>query len=111
MLTIMKLDMEMDGWEAVFKPHEINVIRTIYDYPAGVTSSTVHNYVSEVSRATVINFMQWLAEEELVNHVERTGKGGKHGVFSPKYPRDDLGIEIINRFTNFMDKNLAEVLV
>ena len=111
MLTIMKLDMEMDGWEAVFKPHEINVIRTIYDYPAGVTSSTVHSYVSEVSRATVINFMEYLAKENLVNRVERTGKGGKHGVYSPKYPRGELATEIMSRFTNFMDKHLAEELV
>ena len=108
----MKLDTTQNGWESVFKDYQILALNAVYDIEQGATSKAVWDYINErrehhVSRASVINFLQWAEGEGFIGGVQRSGKGGYHGVFAPKHTKPELSGLVIGRFLDFIEKNLS----
>lgn len=101
----MKLDTEQERWDAVFSPWEQDAINAVYKYPAGITSATLHREVSQVSRASCINFLEALVEQGFLKKVERSGKGGMHGVYSPTYSdKQELEAAVLDTILNKLNE-------
>ena len=80
------------GLRKIIREHEELALRYLwYEKSSGATTREVWIAVNEKlgegkskSRATIINFLVAMAEEEVLGVREETGKGGYHGVYTPK---------------------------
>jgi hypothetical protein len=108
----LKLDAEVSGWEAVFMPWKIKVLKAIYDYPSGITSATAWKAIKkERSRASVIIYLEELKEEGILTSVQRSGRGGFHSVYSPVFTADELKRYVAITFRNQANNLLLEELI
>ena len=77
------------GLRAVLKDYQEIALRVIWASPEGLGSRAVWDRVNAelkpatISRASIINFLEDMREAGVLKGVERTGKGGHHGVYSP----------------------------
>lgn len=86
----LKIDPSAPGLSKVFRDYQILAMGVVWE-GEGVGSRIVHQRVNEmlgegqsVSRASIINFLNRMVDEGVLNHVEESGKGGFHRVYSPR---------------------------
>ena len=85
-------DPSQPGLRKFFREHEELALRYLwYEKNSGATTREVWIAVNEKlgkdkskSRATIINFLAAMAEKGVLGVREETGKGGYHGVYTPK---------------------------
>ncbi len=85
----IEYDASEKGLRAVLKYYQEIALRVIWANPEGLGSRAVWDRVSAelkpatISRTSIINFLEAMREAGVLKGVERTGKGGHHGVYSP----------------------------
>jgi len=85
-------DPSQPGLRKIIREHEELALRYLwYEKSSGATTREVWIAVNEKlgegkskSRATIINFLATMADEGVLKVREETGKGGYHGVYTPK---------------------------
>ena len=82
---------EKRGLSIVFRDDQEEAARFIWEVgERGAISKEVWIHVNEtlvdktISRASIINFLNAMVEEGVFNIRKETGKGGYHGVYTPK---------------------------
>ena len=78
-----------------------------------MVSGKLHKAIKEngvnISRASVIFFSNDMVDLGVFDYVERTGKGGHHRIYHPKYPTLSEAIEAVK--TGIVEKLEAELKV
>ncbi len=89
-MTLM-FNPEKRGLSIVFRDYQEEVVRFIWEVgERGAISKEVWIHVNEtlvdktISRASIINFLNAMVDEGVLNVHMETGKGGYHGVYTPK---------------------------
>jgi len=109
----MEYDTEKQGLETVFKPWQAAAWKVFWDLSKPLTSGQVYTQLRlrgvDISRAAVINFLNEMVNEELMNSVEETGKGGHHAVYSLNkgLSEDKLRQVVAGRLIESIRTNLA----
>ena len=82
---------EKMGLSKVFRDYQEEAVRFIWKVgDRGAISKEVWVHVNEtlvdktISRASIINFLNAMVDEGVINLRMETGKGGYHGVYTPK---------------------------
>ncbi len=82
---------EKMGLSKVFRDYQEEAVRFIWEVgDRGAISREVWTHVNEtlvdktISRASIINFLNAMVDEGVFNIRMETGKGGHHGVYTPK---------------------------
>lgn len=99
----MKLNTELDGLSALWRPYEIKAVDIMLDRKTGMSSGEVWLAILadevKISRASVIFFLNRLVDEGLATFREETGKGGYHRIYRlVTDDRAELGNIISDRF-------------
>ena len=90
-------DPSKPGLRKTLREHEELALRYLwYEKSSGATTREVWIAVNEKlgeskskSRATIINFLAAMAEKGVLGVREETGKGGYHGVYTPKLDKKE----------------------
>ncbi len=109
----MKFDTEQEGLLTLFKPYQAILLEHIWELNeserVGINSGVAHKYLlgkpEKKSRASVIFFLNDLVDDGILEYEERTGKGGHHRVYYPKFDRDEFSIYVNEK----IKAKLAEV--
>lgn len=92
----MVFDTGKEGFDTILSPWQVEAMRYLWEMgKTGVTSRDVWLHVSEgmtISRASIIQFLNMMEKGGVVKKVPRPGKGGYHGVYTPKF--DDKGFKL-----------------
>jgi predicted transcriptional regulator len=78
------MDLKKEGLEMFFRDYQIAILQTLWKNPS-MNSRSVWQQIEGISRASVINFLNAMVDEGLLTCVERSAKGGYHGVYSSKF--------------------------
>jgi len=109
----MKFDTKQGGLLTLFKPYQAQLLEHIWelnkDDRQGINSGQAHKFLldspDKKSRASVIFFLNDLVDDDILDYVERTGKGGHHRVYFPKMSREEFAVFVKDTIT----KKLEEV--
>ena len=89
-----EMDLSKAGYEMFFKPYQVQAIQYLWTVEGSAKSVDVWNHVKVlgdgISRASIINSLNDMVDHGILDHVERTGKGGHHRVYSHKYTETQL---------------------
>jgi hypothetical protein len=84
-------DPKAEGLSKVLRDYQEEALKFVWENSDGVKSREVCLHVNEtfegkktISRASIINFLNAMVDEDVLNYVERSGKGGYHRVYLPK---------------------------
>jgi len=97
---IVTFDTDEDGFRTVVKDYQEVALRHLWSLGDGGASSrdvwanvnkvmrTSPSQRDSISRASIINFMNLMVDEDAVNYIEITGKGGHRRIYSAKYDEE-----------------------
>uniref|UniRef100_A0A6M3M1M2 Uncharacterized protein n=1 Tax=viral metagenome TaxID=1070528 RepID=A0A6M3M1M2_9ZZZZ len=93
MFKIVTFDTDEEGFRTVVKDYQEVALRHLWSLDGnGASSRDVWANVnkalmgkSTISRASIINFLNLMVDEDAVNYIEITGKGGHRRIYSAKY--------------------------
>ncbi len=92
----LKFDPEQKGLTKILRDYQIEALKSIWkNSEKGHTSRDVYEYVKgkidgSISRASIINFLKAMADEGVLDYEERTGKGGYHRVYTPRFNESEF---------------------
>ena len=110
----MKFDTRQEGLRTLFKPYQVLLMEHLWDLNGktrvGLNSAQAWKYLQDKpekkSRASVIIFLNEMVDEGILDYEERTGKGGYHRVYYPKFNRKELGEHV----SNLINEKLKTIL-
>ena len=90
----LTLDLTETGFEMFFKPYQIAALNLLWNSDEHLSSRVVWEKVNEslpgtISRASIINFLNASVENDLLDFVETTGKGGYRRLYTSKLSKDE----------------------
>lgn len=108
-------DTTKEGMETLMKPWQVEILKFAWQRGGkGFTSREVSTGTYKISRASVINFLNALTEKGVLNCEQRTGKGGYHGFYTPKYNEEEFRLlvarTIISKLYQTFPEAVREVL-
>ena len=92
----MKFDLDKTGIETVLLPWQAELMRFVWRRRETDSRTAYENLQDTdyaVSRASVINFLNRMEEAGVLNNEPRTGKGGYHGFYTPRF--DEGGFRLL----------------
>ena len=102
----MKLDLEQDGLEIIFKPWQVPLMETLFIEKTTLTSRQAHDLLMKkgikISRASVIYFLQGMVQEGWLDEEFDTGKGGYHSIFSSSFTARDFWVQVASQVINVL---------
>ena len=86
----------------MFKDYQIEAMKFAWENAeSGVTSYQAYRTVNErleegrsISRASIINFLDRMVEEGVLDYVTKSGKGGYHRIYKPKFDENGFKKEL-----------------
>lgn len=80
------MDLSEKDLHMFFKPYQYNMLKSLWAGDKGLSSREVWDAIDrEKSRASVINSLEAMVKNGLLDKHMETGKGGHHGIYSPRY--------------------------
>ena len=91
----MKMDLSQKDLLMFFKEYQLDMLKTLWKSKEGLSSRQITEAVGgdRISRASVINSLEDMVGYGLLDKSEVTGKGGRRGIYSPKF--DEAGTSSI----------------
>ena len=92
----IQLDAGKTSLAMFFRDWQVEVLRYLWlIQPEGANSRSVWTNVNEslqgsISRASIINYLNDMVDESLLTYTDKTGKGGRHRVYSTKYDETEF---------------------
>ncbi len=102
---------EKKGLTKILRNYQQEALKSLWkNSEKGLTSREVHEYVSRkidgsISRASIINFLKAMADEGVLNFKERTGKGGYHRVYTPRFNESEFKKYVAQTMINSLLKD------
>ena len=100
MFDTFSVDLGKAGLEMLFEPWQIEAMQTLWRGGAW-KSAEVHDALKtrgvDISRASVINFLNRMAGDDVLNYVDKPGRGGYCRVYSAALSEAQLWDEITSK--------------
>ncbi len=110
----LKFDPEKKELAKILRNYQIEALKSVWkNSEKGLTSREVYEYVNgkidgSISRASIINFLKAMADERVLNYKERTGKGGSHRVYTPRFNESEFKKYVAQTMINSLLKDFPE---
>jgi len=107
-----------DDLEKVFRDYQEETMKVLWERgDRGATTKDAWIAVNDrligktISRASIILFLNKMVDEGILDYVERTGKGGIHKLYKPKFNQSSFIKHIVRRiFSSLMKDYPKETL-
>ena len=109
-------DPNASGLQKVFKDYQIEAMKFAWENAEnGVTSYQVYTKVNErleegrsISRASIINFLDRMVEEGILDYTTKSGKGGYHRIYRPKFDEKRFKKELVKSILSSLMRDFRD---
>ena len=99
----MVIDLSQTGLEMWLKPHQVELLRIVWDAEGEMDSRTAWKLLGERghlrSRATVINFLKGAAARGWLEMVQEGAKGGEASLYVPMILQNTLSFVVSSMYS------------